>query len=410
MEHTYRPQLSRETRLLLTTAALALAVLWLLARLRFPDSPAAPNPVTPLLTQLGSRTAFEDLSAAIAEAHDGLVAQLETFDRAAAFPVGNGRAITWLPQSDTAQPQAARLLAVESWSGLAVVRTSKAGAAPPAWSPANPARPRYLIASDTSGARLAFRPVYIGTMEQIDSPVSDDPVWAIPSSTNIAPGTFLFTVDRQLAGLALREEQGLVVVPGSALAALADRVAHGAGIVPADLGIHVQALTGRVAAAAGADSGVIVTHVAPGVGWRPPIAPGDVIQGIDGRPAPTLQHWIARTARLHAGAAVTLRVRRGDDVYDVSMIAPAARPMPAQSLGLAMRGRGQRGTEVLRVERGTAGDRAGLRAGDLVTMLEGVARPSPVDISRAFAGATAGEPLLVAVTRGDTHWITTLEK
>ena len=51
---SHRPRISRETRLLLTTAFLAVAVLWGLARVRFPDRPASPNPDPPLLTPLPS--------------------------------------------------------------------------------------------------------------------------------------------------------------------------------------------------------------------------------------------------------------------------------------------------------------------------------------------------------------------
>ncbi len=48
-----RPRVSRETRLLLTTALLSVVALWILARIRFPDQPAG-TPVQPLLTQLAS--------------------------------------------------------------------------------------------------------------------------------------------------------------------------------------------------------------------------------------------------------------------------------------------------------------------------------------------------------------------
>jgi hypothetical protein len=410
MEQTYRPQLSRETRLLLTTAALALAVLWVLARLRFPDSPAAPNPVAPILTQLSSRPAFDDLSAAVAEVHDKLSAQLALFDGAVAFRLGNGRALAWLPQPSAAQRGDSSPLAVEPWSGLAVVRTASGGAPPAAWNPANPTRPRYLMASDSTGAQLAVRPVYIGRMDQIASIVSDERAWLIPSSTDVAPGTFLFTADGQLVGLTLREDGRLVVIPGSGLAALADRVVKNASVAPADLGIHVQALTGRVADAVGADSGVIVTSVDPALGSSAPLGPGDVIQGIDGHPLPTMEHWIARMARVRSGTVVTLRVRRGASLHDVPMIAPAPRDVPAVSLGLAMRRRPSGGTEIMGVDRGAAGDRAGLRTGDVVTRLGDTVLPRPADIRGAFVNARAGQPLLVAVTRGATHWITTLEK
>ena len=64
--HPYRPRVSRETRLLLTTALIAIAALWVLARVRFPDRPSPQNPVQPLLTQLTPRPTFADLASEIA--------------------------------------------------------------------------------------------------------------------------------------------------------------------------------------------------------------------------------------------------------------------------------------------------------------------------------------------------------
>jgi hypothetical protein len=60
------PRVSRETRLLLTTALLAVVALWVLARIRFPDQPAG-TPVQPLLTQLAPRPAFDNLASEIAQ-------------------------------------------------------------------------------------------------------------------------------------------------------------------------------------------------------------------------------------------------------------------------------------------------------------------------------------------------------
>lgn len=407
MEHTYRPQLSRETRLLLTAAALALAVLWLLARLRFPDSPAAPNPVAPLLTQLTPRTAFEDLAAVIANTHGSLAPRLEGFDKSLALALGDGRAVAWL--AAPVPSDGAGLIAFETWSGLAVVR-SGVSEPPPVWMPADLSRPRYLIAAERAGGQLALRPVYVGALQPSASPVVDDLVWAIPSTTDVAPGTFLFTVDEQLAGMVLRDGNGLAIVPGSALPVLADRVVRDISAPPAELGIHVQAIAGRVADAAGTSDGVIVTHVDRRPGVVPSVVPGDVIVAVDGRTVPNVEYWTAFTARVRAGATVTMRVRRGDDALDLAVAARAAHARPSPSLGLGLRVEDPDGTEVVRVDHGSAGEAAGLRTGDVVTSIDGIARPKPADVRRAFAEGEPGRPLLVAVTRGSAHWVTTLEK
>ena len=62
---SYRPRVSRETRRLLTAGVLAVAALWLLARFRFQDLPATPNPIPAVLSQLASGPKHEDLAAEI---------------------------------------------------------------------------------------------------------------------------------------------------------------------------------------------------------------------------------------------------------------------------------------------------------------------------------------------------------
>src|SRR6185503_3611993 len=59
---TIRPRVSRETRRLLAAVGLALLALWILARLRFPERPASPNPVVPVLTQISPPTTFAGLA------------------------------------------------------------------------------------------------------------------------------------------------------------------------------------------------------------------------------------------------------------------------------------------------------------------------------------------------------------
>ena len=76
---SYRPRVSRETRLLLTTALVAVAALWVLARIRFPDLPATPNPVPPLLSQLATTPTFDGLAFEVSQ----LQVRLEPFARRA---------------------------------------------------------------------------------------------------------------------------------------------------------------------------------------------------------------------------------------------------------------------------------------------------------------------------------------
>ena len=58
----------------------------------------------------------------------------------------------------------------------------------------------------------------------------------------------------------------------------------------------------------------------------------------------------------------------------------------------------------------TAAARAGLQAGDVVTLFGDVAAPGPRQILRAWASAPGGRPLVVAVTRNGTHLMLAVER
>jgi hypothetical protein len=53
--------------LLLTAGVLAVAALWLLARIRFPERPVTPNPVPSVLSQLARGPTYDDLAGEIAQ-------------------------------------------------------------------------------------------------------------------------------------------------------------------------------------------------------------------------------------------------------------------------------------------------------------------------------------------------------
>ncbi len=76
----YRPRVSRETRLLLTAGVMAVAALWLLARLRFPERPVTPNPVPSVLSQLATGPKYDDLAREIAQLHARLQPSLLALD------------------------------------------------------------------------------------------------------------------------------------------------------------------------------------------------------------------------------------------------------------------------------------------------------------------------------------------
>jgi serine protease Do len=272
-------------------------------------------------------------------------------------------------------------------------------------------QPRYFVASEVSRQGVSLRPVFVGSLQPVDTPLWSDPVWTVPPSSNLAPGSFVFTDGAELVGLVIATDGELVVVPGTTVLAEAMRLVDNPRFASAALGIEVQALTADVASATGSPSGVVVSWVDRAGAGAGQVLVGDVIEAIDGRPIESRQQWDVRTARLSEGETLALRLRRQGEIREVWVVALAP-PAPAstQSLGLTMRVRPRVGTEVVRVDRGSVADRAGLVPGDVITHVANLEAPTPAQVTRAYAATAQGQRLLIAVTRGDDHHVTTLER
>jgi S1-C subfamily serine protease len=93
----------------------------------------------------------------------------------------------------------------------------------------------------------------------------------------------------------------------------------------------------------------------------------------------------------------------------VSLVAAAGAATDPAALGLTLRALPGIGAEVVRVERGSAGDRSGLLPGDLITRADATDTPTPAQLQRAFASARE-RPLIIAFTRGTSRQVTALEK
>jgi S1-C subfamily serine protease len=304
------------------------------------------------------------------------------------------------------------VIALDAASGLTVVRTSTPGAAslPAPWTPRHLEQPHYFVSTDVSQQGVSLRPVFIGSLDPVHSPLWSDPVWVVPPRTDLARGSFLFTTNAELVGLVISDGERLAVIPGGSVLAEAERlVATPPGPV-GSLGIEVQDLTPSIASVTGAREGVVVSWVDPDGTARDQLTAGAVIEAIDDRPLESRQHWEVRIARLSVGEALKLRVRHGGEARDVALVAnaPAAQPTDA-SLGLTLRGRTKIGVEVVRVERGSGADRAGLAAGDVITQIGDLAAPTPSQV-RSYIASAQGKRVIVAVTRGDAHFVTTLPR
>jgi S1-C subfamily serine protease len=201
------------------------------------------------------------------------------------------------------------------------------------------------------------------------------------------------------------------IVPGATLLAEAARLREGPRRPAGTLGIDVQALTDPVALVTGADVGVVVTFVRPDGPAAERLMVGDVIEEVDGRPLVSREEWNVRMSRLSVDDVLNARVRRRGELVDVALVA-ASPPVPlvTRTLGLTLRRRTGIGAEVIRVEPASAGSRAGLIVGDVVTLIEDLQAPTPVQVTRSFAALREGQRVMVAVTRGTDHFVATLQR
>ena len=422
----YRPRVSRETRLLLTAGVMAVAALWLLARIRFPERPVTPNPVPSVLSQLASGPKYDELAGEIAELHARLqpsllaldvqsaVGSLQTVPRVAAIRLRDDLAVTLVPPASSRERwNDAPIVALDAASGLAVVRVPvpDSTAPPVPWTPRQPQQPHYLVASDVSPQGVSLRPAFVGSLDPIDSPLWPEPLWALPARTDLAAGSFLFTNSAELAGLVITYRGGLVIVPGATVLAEAERLLAAPPGPPGAIGIEVQDLTPPIASATAASVGVVVAWVDQDGASSEQLTVGDVIEAVDGRALGTQQHWEVRAARLSVGETLRLRVRRRGEIREVALVATAPAAQPAsRSLGLTLRARRQIGAEVVRLEPGSAADRAGLAPGDIITLVADVSAPTPAQVMRSYSSMGQGKRVMVAVTRGETHFVTTWER
>ena len=226
----------------------------------------------------------------------------------------------------------------------------------------------------------------------------------------LVPGSFLFTSIGEFIGLVIGEGADRAIVPATLLLAEAERLVDTPPAPAGRIGITIQPLTAAVAAVTGATAGVVVTWVDPAGAAMGHLLVGDVIEAVQDR-ATTREAWQARVARISAGQSLELRVRRRGEVRQVTLVARAEHaPVEERPLGLTLRRRARIGAEVIRVEPASAADDAGLAVGDVVTLIGDAHAPTPQQVTRSFAATAKGGRVLVGVTRGDTHFVTTVER
>lgn len=414
----YRPRVPRETRRLLITAVLALGTIWALARIRFLE-PVTPNPVAPLLTQLGTPYRLSDIAREIAEARDRLSPWIapQTFGGRPVLRLRGEIGLVPLPRDEgsragyeaASESSGYTLLARDPATGLGVVRIpDRALRAPPVpWTPERE-RPLHLFAASLDGGRVSATPALVEVLDDAADAAWPGSVWRLRAGQPIDNGTFLFGESGALAGLAILTGGSVAIVPAATLVEEADRLLREPPGARGWLGVEAVPMTPALAAATGGTTGAVVSAVDPDGPAAGRVMVGDVVIAIDGAPIRSVFEWRARAVRTAAGRTVTLQLARGGDAATVDLVAG---PMPAASSDLGLDLRAVReGAEITAVARGSAAWRSGLREGDRIHQIGGVTAPTPVAVRRAYASLAEGGAVVVGLTRDGTAQVIGLEK
>ena len=418
----------RETRLLLATIAVSAGMLLLLARFRFPDEASRPNaePAPAPLERLAARATYDELASVMAD--------LERRINPSLFALGTqgDDGLRYLPAvrvtADRAVlllPSDRRLVSIGTTPGppivlrdptteLVVVQTPPAEASV-AVLPSSGSRPgpKYVAVAEATGGAVAIRPVYVGRADLFADPRWSDALISVAAvQQTLSEGSAVFSLDGTFVGLATHIGSRVAIIPSSTLRS----AAAGTLAVPGargDLRIEVQPLTAALARAAGAERGVMVSHVQPSASIEGNLEAGDVITAVDGAEITTVAGFQQMAQSRTPGSKVVLQtIRRGKPVT-VTVVAvhgDAAAANPHDDAGVSLRFVEGVGSEVVTVEAGGAAHRAGVRQGDLIVALERDKGPTPQDVLRAYRAAKPGTLLLLTLRRDRDYRVIALEK
>lgn len=435
------PFWSRETRLLLLTVALSVAVLFALARFRFPGQEPLELPAQPL-QRLAARAAFEDLSAAVSRAAERLRPALQVVR--VPTSVGAARSLSledvlWNEPESVAPrlalafrfsedatlvvahprgwpPGAPGVRARDEVRGLLVLDASDS--ATDGWQPPNVSSLssiQYLLLAEATQGGVALRPLFGGTADPFADPFWDEPVLALGQDTRAMNGSLVFTLEGAFGG-AVMERQGLhAIVPASVLIRTAERLMSSGDRPAATMGVRLQHLSATLRAATGASTGVVVADVDPQGPAANVLSPGDVLTRVAGQRVDAPDTALLAIARLPIDRAASLDLRRNGEPSQVT-ITPRRRQEEETTsaavraeLGLVLR-RVPTGALVQSVAARTAGAVAGLREDDVITWVDGTDSPTPQRIVTLWTGLEARQSMMLRIDRAGEPMIMAVGK
>jgi hypothetical protein len=426
----------KETRLLIVTIVVSIVLLLVLARFRFPAQPmpSAEPPPQPL-ERLAERATYDELtsilrgvdarvSRSVVAVHvvagDESSADGAVGPSTAAVRVPGERAVALMRPGrriEAVNATGVRLVATDERRGVALLAIAGLPGSPPDVldSSTGIEAPGYLAAIEATPAGLAVRPMYFGRVDRVDDPGWADPVLRFSALQQALPeGAAIFTLQGEFVGLGIPDGRDLVVVPAALLMQAADNLAASGSQSLAYVGFEVQPLDAALRDATGATDGVVVGYVVPDGPAANALRVGDVVTGVGEVVVHTAAEFRAARLAMSVDRPVTIRFIRSG-VASTAQITPVAarRPTPApagQQLGLGLRIISGRGSEVIRVDAGSAAARAGLMEGDVITTLDQTSNPRPDEIVRAFQRLQSGRWLLVGIDRDGRHLIEAVGK
>lgn len=352
-----RPLWSRETRLLLLTIVVSAGVLLVLARFRFPnEAPAAPPQP---LERLAARATFDEL-AGIVERLDRTIAPSLVVLRVAApeslaprtlstlldGEVARSQMVSYVPALRVRPTAALALLdigqTVQGVVGdegavplviardpvrrLALVRVPEATADGVwQWRPLDPITvPRYVVSVEASRGGSTLRPVFFGRADRFAEPRWSQPLLVLGHTSVAAEGSFVFSLQGELVGLAVEEAGVMALVPANAVQAVADRLFDKGTPRVTDFGLALRPLGPAEAKARGVTSGLVIASVASGSIAEGRLRAGDLLQAVNGAPAVNVEALLLTLADTPPETTITFMVQRAAETIQVPVTTPVA--------------------------------------------------------------------------------------